>query len=501
MDVEQRSSLVSALGELGRPTVAVVGDLMLDRYQWGTVDRISPEAPIQVLAVTQQDVRIGNAGCVLSNLAMLNATCLAVGVLGSDEAGDTFRGILSEKEISDALIVVDNERPTSLKTRLIARTQQLLRVDQEETAPFSPEIQAKLAQSAVAAAGRADIVLVSDCGKGVVCRPVMEALVEIAAQRDIMVLVDPSRDHDYAMYRGATLLTPNRAEAGMAAGFPVNAPCDFAPAARTLIAKADLDSVVITLDKDGIFCMDKNGSGKLIPTQPRAVFDVTGAGDMVLSMLGLALSSKLDLATAVELANLAAGIEVQKLGAAPVTAAELIEAASNTSHRASSKIFAVDDLERRLDERRRRGERIVFTNGCFDILHVGHVEYFSFCRKQGDVLVVGLNSDSSVRRLKGPHRPYQTESERARILAALSDVDCIALFDEDTPLNLIKRVRPDVLVKGEDWRDKGVVGREFVEDTGGSVVLCPMTKDASSTNIIQRIQKGADLKEPATTAD
>lgn len=499
--MEQRSNLVSALAQLGRPTVAVVGDMMLDRYQWGTVDRISPEAPIPVLAVTRQDVRIGNAGCVLSNLTTLNATCLAVGILGRDEAGDTFRAILAENGMSDDLILIDDERPTSLKTRLVARTQQLLRVDQEKTGPLDSETQVRLADNAAQAARRADIVLVSDCGKGVICKPVMEALVGVAAEREIMVLVDPSRDHDYAMYRGATLLTPNRAEAGLAAGFPVETPDDFAAAARSLIAGGDLDSVVITLDKDGIFCMHKDGAGKLIPTRPRAVFDVTGAGDMVLSMLGLALASELDLEAAAELANLAAGIEVEKLGAAPVTAAELVEAASDTAYLASSKIFTIADLEPKLDECRRRGERIVFTNGCFDILHVGHVDYLSFCRRQGDLLVVGLNTDASARRLKGPQRPFQTEAERARILSALSDVDCVVLFDEDTPLELIRRIQPDVLVKGEDWRDKGVVGREFVEGSGGSVVLCPTVQGVSSTNIAQRIQKAAGSKRPASASD
>jgi len=499
--VGQQSKLVSALGQLGRPTVAVVGDLMLDRYQWGNVDRISPEAPIPVLAVTRQDVRIGNAGSVLSNLTALNATCLTVGMLGRDESGDTFRAKLAEKGISDELILVDDDRPTSLKTRLIARTQQLLRVDQEDTSPLGPERQAKLADNAAQAARQADIVLVSDCGKGVICEPVMEALVGVAAERGIRVLVDPCRDHDYTMYRGATLLTPNRTEAGLAAGLPVNSPGDFATAARILIAGADLDSIVITLDKDGIFCMNEDGPGKLIPTRPRAVFDVTGAGDMVLSVLGLALASELDLETAAELANLAAGIEVEKLGASPVMLSELAAAASDTAHLASSKIVGVEDLEHNLDECRRRGERIVFTNGCFDLLHVGHIEYLSFCRKQGDLLVVGLNTDASVRRLKGPERPYQAEAERARILSALGDVDCVVLFDEDTPLELIRRVRPDVLVKGEDWREKGVVGREFVEQSGGSVVLCPVVEGVSSTSIAQRIQQAAGLSEPPLDRD
>ena len=496
-----RVKLARAIERFGRPTVAVIGDLMLDRYLWGNVERISPEAPIPVLAVTREDVQIGNAGCVLSNLATFGASCRAVGVLGDDEPGKRFRAMLADLDILDDLILSDAGRPTSLKTRLVARTQQLMRVDEEMTAPLSDATQAKLAESAARAVAQSDIVLVSDCGKGVICPTVMSAVVQAARERGVKVLVDPSRDHDYAMYRGATLITPNRAEARRATGVPVDHLGDFEIAARLLISKIDLDAVVITLDQDGIYCAVKDGPGKQIPTRRRAVFDVTGAGDMVLSVLGMALASGADVRTSAELANLAAGIEIEKLGAATVSLDELSRAARGHEHLASAKIVSVDDLESRLAEHRRRQDRIVFTNGCFDLLHVGHVDYLGSARKHGDVMIVGLNSDASVRRIKGPERPYQAEAERARILAALHDVDYVVLFDEDTPEALIRRVRPDTLIKGEDWRDKGVVGQEFVESYGGAVVLCQLVEGVSSTRIADRIRNGGGAVGASTSRE
>ena len=493
--VSDSSHLRQAIDALQRPTVAVVGDFMLDRYLWGKVDRISPEAPIPVLAVTRQDVRIGNAGAVLSNLATFGAECIAVGLLGDDEPGRTFRGILAELGISDELVLTDRRRATSLKTRLIARTQQLLRVDEEEISPLAADVQEKLAQLVSAAVGRADIVLVSDVGKGVICPLVIETVLDVARKRGIMVLVDPSREQDYAIYRGATLLTPNRTEAGLATGVAVEGTEDFEPAARLLISKVNLDAVIITLDKHGLYLARRRGPSRLIPTFPRAVFDVTGAGDMILSTLGLALASHLDLETSAELANLAAGIEIEKLGATPVTINEMRQACAEAPHLVNAKIVSQDELDQRLVQHRQRGEKIVFTNGCFDLLHVGHVDYLSFSRRQGDVLVVGLNSDESVRALKGPDRPVQTQTERARIIAALADVRYVTIFDELTPERIIKRVRPDVLIKGEDWRDRGVVGREFVESYGGSVVLCPLVQGASSSSLVDRIRETAGVRE------
>ncbi|MFH0963257.1 MAG: bifunctional heptose 7-phosphate kinase/heptose 1-phosphate adenyltransferase [Planctomycetota bacterium] len=487
-----RSHLRQMIEKLGKPTVLVIGDFILDRYIWGRVDRISPEAPIPVLAAETEEERPGGVGSVLNNLAALGAKCRAIGVVGDDEEGRRFHGLLDAAGLSGACgtVFTDPRRRTTVKTRLIAKVQHLLRVDQEHTHPLDGELEQALIARALAHMDDSDIILVSDYGKGVVSAAVMEAVVSSARRRGLRVIVDPWRGRDYAHYRRATAVTPNRNETQIATGIRLEATDAYEKAARRLIREYELDAVVITLDRDGIYCAEGSSPGRLIPTRPRAIFDVTGAGDIVLSVLGVGLASGLDLESAAELANLAAGVEVEKLGAAPVSICEMLNAVSDSPHHARAKVVSEEELLSKLAEHRRRGERIVLANGCFDLLHAGHAEFLAFARRQGDTLVVALNSDSSVAGLKGPDRPFQSQSERARILAALGDVNYVVVFDEPTPERIVRSVRPDVLVKGEDWRERGVVGREFVESYGGTVVLAPLVEGVSTTQIVSSIRQG-----------
>ena len=312
-------------------------------------------------------------------------------------------------------------------------------------------------------------------------------MIDLARQANKKVLVDPSPIDDYSKYRRATLITPNRKEASIAVGFDINTPDSAARAAEQLIRELALEAVVITLDCEGAYLKTKD-IAELIPTRPRSVYDVTGAGDMVLAALAVTLAEGHDYVAAVELANRAAGLEVEKFGNATVTKDEIVNDIFSEDRRRTGKIRSVDALLDELAWRRKQNETVVFTNGCFDVVHRGHIEYLKFTKQQGDIVVLGLNSDGSVRTIKGPDRPINNEHDRAAVLAALETVDYITIFDNPTPIDLIMKVRPDVLVKGEDWAEKGVVGREFVESYGGRVMLAPLLKGKSSTATIEKIR-------------
>jgi D-beta-D-heptose 7-phosphate kinase/D-beta-D-heptose 1-phosphate adenosyltransferase len=333
----------------------------------------------------------------------------------------------------------------------------------------------------------AGALVLSDYGKGVLSRVLIQGAIRVAHDHGVPVLVDP-KGKDYARYKGAHLVTPNRKEAEEALGRKLAGLDELGAGAKDLIRLAELEAAVITLGAEGMFHFSRDGSAGHIPTVARAVFDVTGAGDTVIALLGLGLAAGLDLADAVVLANHAAGIVVGKRGAASVTRSELLGAERSASDR--HKVIHPDELETRLAEWRSRGLRLVFTNGCFDVLHRGHIEYLRFARAKGDVLLVGVNSDDSVRRLKGPERPLNPLEDRMEVLAALEMVDGVVAFAEDTPKQIIERVTPQVLVKGEDWRDKGVVGREWVERHGGEVHLAPLLPGRSTTTILERARGG-----------
>ncbi|MHC4664695.1 MAG: D-glycero-beta-D-manno-heptose 1-phosphate adenylyltransferase [Planctomycetota bacterium] len=484
--------LLKTITNLGSPKVLVVGDFMLDIYIYGDALRISPEAPVPVLKVCKTEYGCGGAGSVAADLAGLGALPLCVGVLGNDQSGKILKKMLSKNGVDISGLLVVEDRPTISKQRLIGlaqhrHRQQLIRIDQESTGPLSDEQREKILRAYKDRLERADIICLQDYNKGLLDSSLCSQMIQLATNAPKKVLVDPCPAHDYSKYAGATLIAPNRKEASVAVGFEVKTPDLAAKAAEDLAEKLKFEAVVITLDKEGAYL--KTGKvSEIIPTRPRNVYDVTGAGDIVLATLAVSLAADCDYKIAVQLSNITGGIEVEKFGAAAVTIEEIINEIIGEHRGKSGKVQLLDALVEELHWRRNQKEKIVFTNGCFDVLHTGHIEFLKFCRSQGDVIVVGLNSDASVKTIKGPNRPINNQYDRAAVLAALETVDYIAVFDEPDPLSLIKVIRPDVLVKGQDWAEKGVIGRDIVESYGGSVVLAPLVEGKSSTSIIDKMK-------------
>ena len=492
------TDLVPLVHALGRPTVVVIGDLMLDRYVFGSVARISPEAPIQVLRVGREQERPGGAASVATNLHALGAEVRLIGFTGQDGAAGRLRSLLEADEIDVRGLVAVADRVTTLKTRMVAGRaaghQQILRVDREDDGPFAEADEQRLLAACETELAGAHCVVLSDYAKGVLSARVTVRVIGLARARGIPVVVDP-KGGNYSKYRGATVVTPNRKEAREATGIEMSSRDAFSRAGRALLDLAGVEAVVITLDKDGMAVIERDGGERVVPTTPREVFDVSGAGDVVTAVLGLALGDGRSLYEAVLLANVAAGVECGKVGAVPVTRDEVLQALGAVPE-ASHRVVSVEQLLGALEPFRAAGREVVFTNGCFDILHAGHVRYLQAARRLGQALVVGLNDDASVRRLKGPERPINSQADRAELLASLSCVDFVVLFGEDTPLEVISRVLPDVLVKGEDWRDKGVVGSDIVEAHGGRVVLVPLLEGRSTTGLVDRIRADCDDKRP-----
>lgn len=384
------------------------------------------------------------------------------------------------------------EHPTVTKQRLIGlaqhrHKQQLMRIDRESGDPVGIELGEEMLRQYREHLPMVDIVCLQDYNKGVLTELLCQQMIVLATEAGKKVLVDPTPGHDYTKYSGATLITPNRREASTACGLEIRTASDAARAAENLRKDLRLDAVVVTLDKEGAY-LAAEGVSELAPIKPRTVYDVTGAGDVVLATLAVSLAAESDYRTAVHLANVAGGIEVEKFGAASVTRVEMEREIARLYGSRISKLRPLETLLEELSWRRDRHQSIVFTNGCFDVLHRGHIEYIEFCRAQGDVVVVGLNSDRSVRALKGEGRPINNEQDRAAVLSSLEAVDYITLFDDPSVLGLVKAVRPDILVKGGDYGKEGVVGWEFVESYGGRVVVAPLVKDKSSTNTIQKMQ-------------
>ena len=484
-------STVGVLRSLGRPRVVVVGDVVLDRYVRGRVDRISPEAPIQVLRVESTTERLGAAAFAATAAASLGASVCLIGVVGTDDAGQRVHALAAEADI-DAVLLSESERVTTLKTRHIAHShvmdQQVLRVDEETPQPLAPETARELVDQVAHQAQDADIVLINDYGKGTLDG---EWLQDIIGRKGCPVIVDPYKGRYFSRYAGATGITPNRAELGRATGMPVTTMHEVTIAAKNLIRTLGLEYVLATLDRDGMLLYPRLLGVTHIATTPREVFDVTGAGDTVLSTFGVALASGASPEEAATLANVAAGLQVEHVGVRPLTRDDLLARLHSTGQAPRAKRVAAADLAALGDRLRALGRRIVFTNGCFDLLHAGHVSYLTEAKALGDVLVVGVNSDDSVRVLKGPTRPVTSLHDRLLVLSGLASVDHVVAFSTDTPLTLIEALRPDVLVKGADWRDRGVVGREFVESYGGSVRLIELLKGRSTSELLARITHDA----------
>jgi D-beta-D-heptose 7-phosphate kinase/D-beta-D-heptose 1-phosphate adenosyltransferase len=486
------TDLIDLVHRLGEPRVLVVGDLMLDRYVWGDAARVSQEAPVILLRADRREERLGGASSVATMLRALGARVCIAGVVGADADGDRVRRALADLGVEQDAVITDAGRPTTVKERYIGRAQQkhpqqILRVDYERRDELNMLVDGDLQQRLASEVRLSDIILVSDYDKGVCTTSLLTAVVALARQNGKRVLADPARGRDYGKYRGCSAVTPNRLEASLASGTEITTPEAAMMAAAQLRDALDLEAGIVTLDRDGIALADRAHGPKVFATRPRQVYDITGAGDMVLSVLGLALASGTGYDSAIRLANVAGGLEVEKIGCATVSRDEIIRDLAKAGG-PSTKLLRTPDLLRELDQQRRGGRRIAFTNGCFDVLHAGHVRYLQEAREQADVLVVGLNSDAGVRVLKGPDRPVNTEAARVTVLAGLQAVDFVTVFGEPTPLELIRAIRPDVLVKGADYRKDEIVGAEFVESYGGRVHLAALHEGHSTTGMLQRMK-------------
>ncbi|WP_096018697.1 D-glycero-beta-D-manno-heptose-7-phosphate kinase [Campylobacter lanienae] len=454
--------------------VLVVGDLMIDHYIWGSCDRISPEAPVQVVNIKNETKRLGGCGNVVSNLIALGAEVGVISVVGDDELGGEILKLLKDRGAKAELVIAQKGRKSSQKSRVMVAHQQVLRLDTESTSDIdcADEIVGKF-QGIL---DSYDIVLLSDYGKGVLSDYLTKQIISITKNSSKMVLVDP-KGKDYNKYKGATLLTPNKKEASEALGFVIDSDEKLELALKTMKMNYGLEYSLITLSEDGIGLLAQ----KMVkfPALAKEVFDVTGAGDSVLATLGYCLASKMSIEDAIDNANLAAAVVVGKVGSADASWGE-IESLKSKKIGFERKLVKLDELLK-VD---RSGKSLVFTNGCFDILHFGHISYLQKAKMLGDILVVGLNSDSSVRGLKGDSRPVNTQFDRAAMLCAMEFVDFVVIFDDDTPYEMIKAIGPDVLVKGADYEGKVVVGSEFAK----RVELIEFVEGKSTTNIIEKIR-------------
>ena len=500
------ADLLHALQSLGQPRALVVGDLMLDRYTTGNADRVSQESPVIVLRVDQRDARLGGAANVANMLRSLQAQVTVAGVIGDDEPGRELTTLLEECGCQCDAVLVDPARPTTLKERFVGMAaarhpNQILRVDTEVTAELPAETEDTLAMRITQQMEQFDVVVISDYAKGVCSERLLRTIIHAANESHVPVLVDPQRGGDWSKYRGCTLIKPNRNETEVALGERIHSPQDALRAGAHLCWRIDADMAVITLDRDGMALVNKRAEGELFSINARRVYDITGAGDMVMAMLAAAVGSGASITEGVQLANLAAGLEVERTGAAAIPKDEIEREINARIAPGGKKIVSAEAAQAAIDERRLRGERIVFTNGCFDLLHVGHVTYLDQAKAMGDVLVVGINSDDGVRRLKGPSRPVIGQSDRAAMLAAMSSVDYVVVFDEDTPHKLLHALRPDVLVKGGTYQPHEVVGHEVVKAYGGEVRVAGMVDGISTTSIVECLRRSdSTLEHPIRRA-
>ena len=477
-------------GGFSKLRILVVGDLMLDRYIWGDVERVSPEAPVPVLLHARRTQGPGGAANVAMNLAALGLKTYLAGYWGKDAEQADLATLLHAASVDTANVVVARSN-TASKTRILGRNQQLLRLDVESTEAATDEEAAELSQRCVAMVEQVDVVILSDYAKGVLSKELCQAVITRARQVGKPVFVDP-KARDFAKYQGATSVSPNLNELSMATGVPANQPEALLEAGQKLVAKHGFDYLIVTMSEKGIRILRADSTFHS-PARAREVYDVSGAGDTVIAVIAASIAGGLEAETAVHLANVAAAIAVSKVGTTPVAAHEIVALLTEKAFVAGAeKIFELDKLMLCVEEWRASGQTVVFTNGCFDLLHVGHVTLLEDCRRLGARLIVGINSDASVRRLKGETRPIVDEVSRARVLAAMSAVDAVTIFDEDTPLELIRAIRPDVLVKGGDYTTSTVVGAEDVIGQGGRVEIIPTVPGFSTTGLMDKLLgKGA----------
>jgi D-beta-D-heptose 7-phosphate kinase/D-beta-D-heptose 1-phosphate adenosyltransferase len=466
------------------PKVLVVGDLMIDQYLWGKSERISPEAPVQVINIKNESASLGGAGNVISNLKALGAKVDILSVIGECETSNELKQLLKKTKISTKYLITQNDRITSKKNRIIASQQQVIRFDRENTEEISIKSQDLILETFKKIIEDYEIILLSDYGKGLLTFNLTCSLINIANKHNKKVLVDP-KGKNFSKYKGAYLLTPNKKEASEASKINIKDDLSLTNALVHLKLEYNLAVSLITLSEEGIAIYDDKLS--IQPTYSKEVYDVTGAGDTVLASLGFALACEYDISSSVKFANLAAGVVVGKIGSATATFNEIIEYESSLNKSSSdAHIKTNDEILILSKELKHKGKKIVFTNGCFDLLHAGHVRYLEIAKSFGDVLILGLNSDNSVRKLKGPGRPINSQDDRAYVLAALEAVDYVVIFEEDTPYNLINSIKPDTLAKGGDYKDKEVIGQDIVKE----LKLIAFIDGKSTTQTISKIQKG-----------
>jgi D-beta-D-heptose 7-phosphate kinase/D-beta-D-heptose 1-phosphate adenosyltransferase len=464
--------------------VLVIGDLMLDRYIWGDVERISPEAPVPVVRVAHQSEQPGGAGNVAMNVAAMGAKATLIGFRGDDADGNALEKALVKAGITPDVISVTSH-PTTAKLRVVGGKQQMLRLDTERTDDYPAEAYAALIAKIESAIASADAVVLSDYAKGALTEEVCQRTIEMARRAGVPVLVDPKR-RSFARYRGATTICPNLNELSVVSGIPPQNLGALLDAGQTMVTDLGLDYLTATMSEKGIALL-RADSRFIAPAVARQVFDVSGAGDTVIATLALALAGGLQMEVAVQLANVAAGVAVSKLGTVPVNHDELLNSLMpEIELQAHEKVLSLDALVGRAAAWRSVGQQIVFTNGCFDLLHIGHITLLEQARREGDRLVVAINSDASVCKLKGPSRPIVGERERGRILAALAAVDAVVVFDDPTPLRVIEALRPNVIVKGGDYNEDTVVGAREVRSWGGRVKIVPTVEGFSTTKLITK---------------
>jgi D-beta-D-heptose 7-phosphate kinase/D-beta-D-heptose 1-phosphate adenosyltransferase len=464
------------------PKLLVIGDLIIDQYLWGSCERISPEAPVQIVNVDYENTLLGGAGNVVNNLKALGAKVDVISVVGDGKNSDALKGLLDDIGVDTKYLITQKNRITSKKSRIIASQQQVVRYDHESTEEIDTKSQNLILDIFKKIVKDYEVVLLSDYGKGILTYKLTQSLIKTANKYNKKILVDP-KGLDYSKYKGSYLLTPNKKEASEATKINIKDEASLTKAIAQLKTECELDVSIITLSEQGIAVYDNNL--RTHPTVAREVFDVTGAGDTILASLGFALACKYQIDNAVEFSNLAAGVVVGKIGSNTATLNEIIEYESSLNKSTSDEhIKTLSEIITLSTELKARGKKIIFTNGCFDLLHAGHVRYLETAKGLGDVLILGLNSDRSVTTLKGEGRPINTQMDRAYILAALEAVDYVVIFDEDTPYNLIKAIKPHTLVKGSDYKGEEVIGQDIVEE----LKLVEFVEDKSSTQTIEKIQ-------------
>lgn len=488
--------LLSHLANWKPFTALVVGDFMLDQHVFGDAERLTADAPVPILHARRTEQNPGGAANVAMDLVALHGRVQVFGVIGDDHDGRLLSGELEKAGINAGGLIADASRPTTVKRSLIGlaqhrHPQKMFRVDYESREPIAGRVIDELVKRFEAALAGADVVAIEDYGKGVCTPELCRAIIDRARKAGKEVLVDPACIDDYSRYRGATTVTPNRTEAEVATGLETHDENDLehnTRLARTLLERHDLASVVLTLDRHGALLLERGGTPEAVPTVARQVYDVTGAGDMVLAALMAARANGIGWSDAVRFANAAAGLEVEVFGCQPIPFERIHRAILVQARRLFGKTRTLHEAAVEVAAARREGKKIVFTNGCFDILHAGHVRLMQEAAAHGDLLIVGINSDRSVRRLKGPERPVHSETDRAAILGELQSVGLVVIFDEETPMKLLETLRPDVIVKGGDYSKDQVVGGEFVESYGGRVQLVDLLQGRSTTSAISKLR-------------